>query len=392
MTGRWAVIADDLTGAADSGVHFVGAGQQATVLSAPFASTSAGAPSSTHLVLDTDSRSRTATEAVRLVETAVEMAQRHSILHWYKKVDSTMHGHVAEEFAAFLSAVPAREPLGLLCPAVPCQSRFVTGGVLNAPNEGRGVDLVRMLRERGLSVESLANPRDQDETRRRLQSIPGDVQVVVADARDADALRILAAATMQPGNRELVPAGASGFAKALAEECGIAGARHWLKPPTGFCIVVFGTRNPLSIGQAHRLAEARGWPLHLVGPDSDLEAERLLVPLADRDSRGVVLLADSSDPDPSPAQARSVERVLATLADRLLAAFSDAWLFLSGGATARAVLARLGADSFDLQGQISEGVPLGHTSLSSGRRVWVATKAGGFGSSDPLDNDFSAPK
>lgn len=389
MTARWALVADDLTGAADSGVHFVGAGRHATILSAPFAAATARAPATAHLVLDTDSRSRTAEEAICLVETAVEVARGYGISHWYKKVDSTLHGYVAEELAAFLRTVPVREPLGLLCPAVPRQGRVVTGGVLSAPNERRGVDIIRMLRERGLSVEGLANMRDPEETFRRLQSLPASVQVVVADAGDADALRALAAVTMRRGDRELVPAGASGFAKALAEECGIAGTREWLAPPNGFGIVVFGSRNPVSTGQAHRLADARGWPLVLVGPDSDQDAESLSISRAYRDVGGVVLLANSSDAAPSPGQARSVERVLASRAAHFLDAFSDAWLLLSGGSTARAVLAHLNADWLVLQGEISEGVPLGYASLRSKRRICVATKAGGFGNDHLLDTAFS---
>lgn len=388
MTARWAVIADDLTGAADSGVHFVGTERNATVLSAPFAAAAARAPVSAHLILDTDSRGRTAGEAVRLVESAGEVARRHGISHWYKKVDSTLKGHIADELAAFLRSVPVREPLCLLCPAVPREGRVVTDGVLRAPNEGRRVNVIRMLRERGLSVECLTDPRVPEETFRRLQSLPTSVQVVVADAGDAEALRVLAAVTMRRGGRELVPAGASGFARALAEECG-AGPRVWLAPPSGFAVVVFGSQNPVSIAQAHRLAEARRWPLVLVGPDSDRDAGRLAVPRAPRGGGGVVLLADSSATAASPVDARTIERALANLAAHYLDTSNDAWLLLSGGATARAVLARVGAGALDLRGEISEGVPLGYTSLTSGRRVPVATKAGGFGHDDLLENAFS---
>src|SRR5215212_9569430 len=81
------VIADDLTGAADTGVQFVRAGYRTAVV---FRATEVLADDLDAVSLDTDSRAMPAGFAAKRVLDAAHIARGASIV--YKKLDSTLRG------------------------------------------------------------------------------------------------------------------------------------------------------------------------------------------------------------------------------------------------------------------------------------------------------------
>jgi uncharacterized protein YgbK (DUF1537 family) len=97
---RVAIIADDLTGAADTGVQLARAGYRTAV-----AFRGAPVPPAEGLdavALDTDSRAMPAGFAAkRVMETARTVRDAPIV---YKKLDSTLRGPIAAELAAALAA------------------------------------------------------------------------------------------------------------------------------------------------------------------------------------------------------------------------------------------------------------------------------------------------
>lgn len=374
------IVADDLTGAADTGVKFCGSGDRVSItLSWQPGSRQPGAEPAEHIVLDTDSRSAAAHEAAGRVRDAVIIARHRAPSRWFKKIDSTMHGHVAAELTAFLDALPMPDPLAVVCPAVPNQQRILRNGELIA-GAGTRRDVVAALREGGLSVSALAEHRDADLLSDRLRALPSTVRVVVVDAVDDRALHSIATAVLAGGPRALVPVGSAGLAGALATQSGYPGSTR-VPAPSEPVIAVLGSPNPVTRAQAGRLVEAYGWPVFSVGPDTDGVAAARRQPRAD----GVVLLADSEPK--APVDARRIEHALAVCAAELYAA-RGGWLLLSGGAVARAVLTHIGARAVHLLGELADEVPLGRTWLAEGPGPLIATKAGGFGTPDTLVRIF----
>lgn len=99
------ILADDLTGACDSGALFTGS---APVPVTVFPQRRAAGPVA---VLDTESRPLPAAEArARVRAAAAEPAPDL----WFKKIDSTMRGPIAAEVNELAGAAGA-----LLCPAFP---------------------------------------------------------------------------------------------------------------------------------------------------------------------------------------------------------------------------------------------------------------------------------
>ena len=113
------VIADDLTGAADCGTAFALAGLPTFVSIG-----NAPAPDSAQIVsVDTDTRRLAPDEAARQAGEAARDAYRRGTRTLYKKIDSTLRGHVAGELAATFRAAAelagGEPPLVVFAPAFP---------------------------------------------------------------------------------------------------------------------------------------------------------------------------------------------------------------------------------------------------------------------------------
>jgi len=380
-----AVIADDLTGAADTGVQFVHAGYRTAVF---FRATEVIEDNLDAVVFDTDSRAMPAGFAAKRVVDAAHAARGARIV--YKKLDSTLRGNVAAELAAALGG--ARRDRAIVAPAFPAAGRATVGGIQRV--HGVPVDETEMandphipVREAHvpslladafssvglLSVEDLAEP---DLVRSTLE----DYDCVVADAeRDAD-LEALVRAVPDPAG--LLWVGSAGLALALGSVYPgpYAGTTRVRRTPVRPVLVVVGSLSGVAREQVRRLVEAYGEvdvPVDSRAPNAVREA----VGAARRALAGGTCAVVHSPEERSA----SGESVLGSLSE-VAALLSEEGLFeglvLTGGATAVGVAQRLGASGIRLEVEVETGVPMG---LLAGPRPYpVVTKAGGFGRPDTL--------
>ena len=84
-----------------------------------------------------------------------------------------------------------------------------------------------------------------------------------------------------------------------------------------------------------------------------------------------------------PTETRDEGQAALTLADRAARKQPEA-VVLTGGATARAVIHRVGAKHVRVQGELQPGVPIGTLEDGAWHGVTVVTKAGGFGTPTTL--------
>ena len=118
------VIADDLTGALDSGVQLARKGDRVAV-SLDLTMDVALLDGYDVLVIDTETRHVPADEAYRTVFGLVSAARAHGVAHIYKKVDSGLRGNVGAEIAAALKA-SGRDHIDFV-PAYPKMGRVTKG-------------------------------------------------------------------------------------------------------------------------------------------------------------------------------------------------------------------------------------------------------------------------
>jgi uncharacterized protein YgbK (DUF1537 family) len=375
-----AVIADDLTGAADTGVQLVRAGYRTAV-----AFRGVPIPPAEDLdavALDTDSRMMPAGFAAKRVLEAGRAVRDARLV--YKKLDSTLRGPIAAELGAALEATGRGR--AVVAPAFPSAGRTTGDGVQlvrGVPvHETEAKDDPRTpVREghiptllsasfasvRSLSVEDLADPAA---VRRAL----ADERCVVADAARYQDLEALVEAVPDPS--QVLWAGSAGLARALGN---VYPGPHAGEAPAAPAVarkvlVVVGSLSGVSREQLRTLAEECGCEAVPVGRFGEVEEARRAARAALSQS-SCVALRSAEDRDASGAGS-FVEALAEVVVGLSGEGIFDA-LVLTGGETAVGVARRLGAVGIRLEGEVEPGIPVG--SLIGPRAYRVVTKAGAFG-------------
>ena len=390
------VIADDLTGAADSGVQFVRAGYRTAVI---FRAESV--PDDVEAaVIDTDSRSLDPGEARERVLRAGETLRGARIV--YKKLDSTLRGPVAAELAAALEATGRVR--AVVAPAFPAAGRSTRGGVQMV----RGVPvheteladdpqtpvvqghIPSLLAEAGLSRVRTLSVEDLGDGASVREVFEGG-RWLVADALSDAHLETLVQAVLDPS--EVLWAGSAGLASALgAAHPGprAAAPSGEAASPVSRALAVIGSTNEVAREQLRRLvaepgvAEVALDTRTVAVGDADEAVEEALA--AAREALvGGMSVALYSAAEREAREQGTAERIADALAE-VVAGLSEACLFealvMTGGDTAVRIARRLGARGILLEGELEPGVPIG--TLLGPRPYRVVTKAGGFGTPDTL--------
>jgi uncharacterized protein YgbK (DUF1537 family) len=376
-----AIIADDLTGAADTGVQLMRAGYRTAV-----AFRDAPVPPAEDLdavALDTDSRAMPAGFAAKRVLEAGRTVRGARII--YKKLDSTLRGPVAAELAAALEAT-GRDCV-IVAPAFPSAGRTTLDGVQlvhglpvheteakddprTPAREGHVPTLLAASFSsiRSLSVEDLVDPAT---VRRALD----DTRCVVADAVSDEDLEALVRAVPDPS--AILWAGSAGLALALGGAYPGPHATTSLSPPVPArrVLVVVGSLSEVSRGQLRTLADEHGCAAVPVASQSGAVGEALGAARVALSGGACAALHSKEDRDASGAGSfvRALAEVVSGLSEEGLV---DA-LVLTGGETAVGVARRLGAVGIRLEGEVEPGIPIGTLIGPSPYRV--VTKAGAFG-------------
>ncbi len=392
------IIADDLSGAADCGIVCTEAGLVTLVVLGDWTTT----PDAEVLAVDADTRGRPQAEAVaETIRLTRRYGQRDRLL--FKKLDSTLRGHVGAELAAMLRTRRETGPAVIvMAPAFPGTGRTTVAGMqllygtplqhTEAWQRERMTHrsyIPEMLERAGLSTShlGLADIRG-----------PGLAQAIVAAALNHDAvvcdaeteadLAAIATASMLLG-RGTIWAGSAGLARHLPASTGLARPPRLLAvPPVDRPILfVVGSLSHVSREQVIQLAAEPGIDVVVVPPAVlragphrvGWTAESTLIDASIGAGRDVVALL-GSEATVSLADGLALSHALADMvtphADRIGALVS------TGGETARAVLQAFGTNGLQLVGEIELGVPLAVTRGT--RQFPVVTKAGAFGRPDTL--------
>lgn len=397
---RGLVVADDLTGATDTGHQFAARGFETTVR----VTDDADIDRSDVVVYDTDSRYRDEGTAADRVARAIDA---HPDAVVYKKVDSTLRGNLVAEIGAAAEATDA--DLVLVAPAFPATGRVTVGGVHVV--EGRPVAETAAGRDPDSPVDDSHVPtlldgleypvdhlplttveRGADDVESHLASLveagteADRPKVVVCDAARDGHLESLAAAASRLDDT-VVYVGSGGLARYVRLESATAGG----------VLGVVGSASPRTFEQLGALEE--GW---LVVVDTDLavrDPEAAAREAADRaaDAMGrhgvAVLTAATSTADVEGTlragvaagltEAETRERIASVLG-RSARTVSDTGevdgLFATGGAVATRLLDSLDASGLGLTGrEVTSGVPVSRIADGPAAGTPIVTKAGAFG-------------
>jgi uncharacterized protein YgbK (DUF1537 family) len=331
------VLADDLTGALETGAKFAGNGVAALVTTELSLTPAGMDPTIQVLVIDMESRHLPPAEAALRVNALARAGRERGVRFIYKKTDSTLRGNIASELGALLEGCPGwRLVYG---PAYPQMGRTVRQGCLYV--NGVPVSETEFARDPLSPVRQSSIPH-------LLAGLAEAVEVLDGET-DAD-VKAAARNLLESGDHFLA-AGPAALAERLAELGPWPRRRPAPWPVIKNCLVINGSLHELSARQVQH-AEVQGWPLVEPGAAAGLGWAILKVPVA----------------------ARTGE----TVRDILKQVTLDA-LVVFGGDTAYGVLTALGGPPVYPLGEIVPGVP-----MSRARDLYLITKAGGFGSVDIL--------
>ena len=414
------IIADDLTGAADTGVQFSPFFEEVILSSYRFAGRvlEAGGPSSSRAAaLYTNSRALPADAANRrLVSVARELAGEESV-GIYKKIDSCMRGNVGAEADALLDQLdfdatfitPTFPEMGRttredvhLVHGIPLDQTEISRDPTAPVKESRVSVIVQSQSRHPVAhvgLNFLENSQNYliEEIERLLSK---GLRHIVFDATKRDHLDRIAQIYFL-SKHKILPIGSAGLAGSIAKRLtsvSVSDAFLKLNTPAGFNLLVCGTASAVTGEQIDILAEIPSYAVFQLNPTMLANRNQIgeFSELADSVRSGllrknVILAIKSQQNDPITCgqtnfqqKADTIVRGLGRLVADVVAVTKPGNLFLTGGDTADAVLAAIQAESIKIVGEVVTGVVQGV--IIGGRLdgLPVVTKAGAFGQKDTL--------
>lgn len=414
----FAVIADDLTGASDTGVQFAVTGFRTRIFLQWLDIDTGSTNDVDVIILNTDSRAVNETKAYNQVEIVSRKLKEIGVTAIYKKIDSTLRGNIGQEIDALLNEFDF--DLALISPSFPANGRIVVGGYLLV--KGELVSRTAFAHDPAFPVKeshiptllshqsryqlgylpiSLVNEGPEaiasflEETKRK------NIRLVISDTiSDQDLTNLVAGGDLS--GVKLFYTGSAGLALPVAHFWATSHQKH-LKQ---LILLVCGSVNPRSREQIDIVAQKTGWKIITIDPISYLKDEsswreslkkELSITLKSFDLEGLILTTPGTNENVDKIKEASAQLGLSLqdLSGKISLALSQATLFvmelasvkgfiLTGGDTATAVIKLLESKSLDLFSEVSPGVPIGRLVGGKYNHYPVITKAGGFGEREVL--------
>lgn len=396
------VIADDFTGALDTGTQFSQRGIATTLFL--YDTMTAAQLSGCHaevVVVDTESRHLSAGVAAQRVRAAAQLAKEAGCRIFFKKTDSTLRGNLGSELTAMQDVCGAKQLW--FAPAYPAMGRTTSGGM----HYIHGVPLAQtdFADDPFNPVHSSSIPAilaaQTDRTIRavpagQLLSEPETPELIIVDGQTEDDLRQTAQALAAAGRLTCL-AGCAGFAAALEGLLPLHSALRRPRRKPGGLLLVCGSVHPQSVAQCrYAIAQCNYLdrpltPLQMLSEQNDCDnlihdvcsalqtGSHALVRVAG----GREMLSETASaagrlslpPEEIPPRvAAKLGRITATI----LRLQPVSALIVFGGDTLLGIAAALGCVAVSPQTELLPGVVLSRMQTLSGE-FDVITKAGGFG-------------
>lgn len=405
------IIADDFTGALDTGVHFAEKGIPTRVMvSLDDDEKWADALSpgqAVVLVIDAETRHVSKEQAYEKVYGIVAEGKKAGIPYIYKKTDSALRGNIGSELEAacqaskdkFLSFIPAFPQMGRITKN---GKQYIDGVLVSEsvfgtdPFEPVTKDSVKDIigLQSQIPVKETKDPQEE--------SWEGEGIIVFDAETDEDMMRIgksLAAS----GNGHLL-AGCAGFALVLPELLGLKCQAPKETALEDKLFVMCGSVNPITRRMLDQ-GEAAGYPRVNLMPEEKLspkfwaskEGSRQLKELIKKCRENVCVILDSNDREGMPdtlayARERGVDtedvrrgisETFGVILRQMLDERLQAVILVTGGDTLLGFMKEIGQWELHPLREIRPGCVL--TSLSyGGREYHIITKSGGFGEENLL--------
>lgn len=402
---RLLIIADDFTGALDTGVQFAACGAATRVITNRNASLADYKNEAEVLVVDVETRHLSASEAYAYVSGIVTQAVELGIPHIFKKTDSALRGNIGAELTALLESSGEKQ-LPFL-PAFPQMNRCTVDGVhyiagVPVAESVFGKDPFEPVTKSKLSeVIALQSPAPVTACT-VTNAVPKNTGILVFDASSVEDLAVRAR-QLQEKNMLHIMAGCAGFGAVLPELLNIGTGKAIPLPELDpNFLVICGSVNPITVAQCDhaekedflriRLApEQKLDPEYWSSAEGELKFQNLQALLNKHRFR----IIDTNDAGSNKltsnyAEAHSmtiedvrqaVSRSIGYLVSRLFPCPNLGTLLITGGDTLLQCMNYMDIREIEPLRELDSGVVLSRFTYQGYTR-YVISKSGGFGKED----------
>ena len=404
------ILADDFTGALDTGVQFATAGAVTRVITGQSVSLSEFSGTCEVLVVDAETRHLTALEASNIVGGYTAQAVTLGIPHIYKKTDSALRGNVGAELTAVLEK--AGESCLPFLPAFPQMARNTVNGIHyiqgipvadsvfgKDPFEPVTCSAVTDLIALQSDLTAVSCPPLTAES-----SLPEANGIWIFDASSLEDLRQAGNRLKQEGKLHIL-AGCAGFAAVLPELLNLGTGKPRAIPALGENFtVICGSVNPITVAQVAYAAQ-RGFLHKQLEPQQKLgrgywqtpEGEEMIGTLYRMLEENPHRILDTNDPGTNQITAdyaakrgmdiqdirRAVSDTIGYLVSRLFSHEAVGTLLITGGDTLLQCMNYMGVCEIEPLREMDAGVVLSRFTYHGITR-YIISKSGGFGAENLL--------
>ncbi len=399
------IIADDLTGALDTGVQLVKAG----VIPHVIIDLTKPLPRITDtqaFVLNAETRHLPKDDAYQIVFNIVKRALNAGFDHIYKKTDSALRGNIGSELAALLDA--SGETLLPFFPSYPKMNRFTVDGVqyidgTPVSESVFGIDPFEPVRYSNIAdiVAQQSSIPVQIIPEGQPFSVKADhVAIAVFDCKCSQSFEALARQLKPHIFQTKISAGCAGFAEFLPSIFELKGKKSVFSLPEKDILVCSGSLNPITIRQLD-MAIVNGFECfnisnydarsNLSHPDFRESFAQNILTMA-QNCPNLILRVGKSDLEMvstiNGTTESTFEKAGQQIASNIGALLSevvrmglDRNLIITGGDILQSFITQVCCDEVIPLGEIESGIVLSLVVIKN-KKITVVSKSGGFGSQD----------
>ncbi|MDM5338594.1 four-carbon acid sugar kinase family protein [Fictibacillus enclensis] len=419
---KLAVIADDLTGANDTGVQFAKQGLNTTVL---FSDTTV---LSTHLredvlVFNSDSRALRAEEAYQVVVDISTQLNQLAVSNVFKKIDSTMRGNIGQEIDAVMDAY--HHKMAFVVPAFPKNKRVTINGdllvdgvlleeteiALDPVTPVKQSYLPKLVQEQSkrevelISIWDVRKGTSHLSQKMNALSTGENSKIIIVDATNDEELKTIVEAADHL-SEPFLWVGSAGIAYHLfdIEQCDEPSD----KTPSGErlpVLVVAGSVNPIIDRQIGVLKEKNTVEEIVISPEEFFYEDRRKREMDRIIEAGQALLGNGDLVITTNRERKTINRVkeiqrqlglsnldvghtisqsMGIIAGRLIESKKISGAVLTGGEIAGATCKVLNGQGIRVIGEVEAGIPYGELIGGVFDGMLLVTKAGAFGTEQAL--------
>lgn len=419
---QMAIIADDLTGASDSGVQFTQKGLETSVIF-DIQHLHEDSQRVDVIVIDTDSRAITASDAYQRVKEASQKLKEIGFTRIYKKMDSTLRGNLGAEIDGVMDVFDF--DFAVVAPAFPNIGRTTIGGFHYL--HGIPIDQTEISRDPKCPVQQanlvslLGDQSKRNVGLIHLQTIRSGrenvlnqitellrtgVQLIVFDAEQNEDLESVTN-YLSLSDYRILWVGSAGLTDLLPDRLHLSVST---KPsfsivPSGKPVMLVAgsisniTRQQVSlIAKQPNVVPVELNPLMVIEEDQiqeEMDRCQAEIKMALEKGLDVAFYAGSS-PDlvkitrelggrrgmTLTEVSNRIADALGTVSSQVMQEIPLQGIILTGGDTAKAVCKHLGVTGMNLIKELEAGVPM--SQLAGFRNLLAVTKAGAFGTEETL--------